>query len=678
MENLELFSSEFTDTTTFNLSINELVSQLVRAESAYYNGTSIMDDAEYDRLRDELVARQPNHPHLAKIGAPLESASLLDKRTHAIPMGSQRKAMNRSDFDDWLRSISRDLKMPIGSLVFHNSYKLDGGSFSFQFRDGQMVECLSRGDGFVGESITENANHFQGIPNNVLHPTTQKPFSGYVRAEVVLHSEDWKAIDELQTSNPRNVGNGITRRKSGVNADKLRVRAFRAFNMDGTELTDTEWEMSRRLEAMGFEVAPDMKGSAEDVWEFFRGVDKKRQDAELSLPYWIDGMVVKLDSIAQQRQLGDSDNRPKGQIALKFSATGTPSVLEDIEVSVGHTGLLAPTGIFRPVQISGTTISRALLVNWDHIAELDIAIGDKVELYKAGEIIPKVLRVTDRPESRIPIEVPSKCPVCGGQVGKKQNVGGDESMHYFCLNEECSAKSVGKILRFIKSLNILGIGEEVLNAMIQQGLVSGVADLYGLHERKADLSNLELGSSGVRFGEKRAERVLSEIDKVRELNISQLLGSLGINHLGKRRVELMQQAVNGQLDSLQAWFDGTLIKVAEEAGVPKIAQSIQESLLATKASIDAIIGNGVKLVVHEQTEVSAMAFSVCATGKLSIPKKALEDQVKASGNIWKTSVGKGLTYLVMADPNSNSTKAQKARKLGVQCISEGDLLKKLG
>lgn len=670
MDNLELFEQA---ATTVALTENELVAKLEAAEAAYYNGMALMEDAEYDLLRDELTALNPNHPHLEKVGAPIEVASDSSKVKHTIPMGSQRKAMNRGEFDQWLASVSKALGVSINELELQLSYKADGGSYSFKFVNGAMVECLSRGDGLEGEDVTANASMFQGIPHTVIDPTNGEPFNGLIRAEVVLPVDAWKALDPELTSNPRNIGNGIAGRSSGVDSDKLRVIAFRAYTNTGEELCNDEALMAQLMEHMGFETVPSMTGTSEQVWKFFKEIEAHRKDGTLDLDYWIDGGVCKLNSIEDQHEVGVSDNRPKGQIALKFEATGTPSVLEGVTITVGHTGMITPTGDFKPVQISGTTISSALLVNWDSINQLDIAIGDSVLLHKAGEIIPKVLRVTNRPDSRQLIAEPTCCPVCSGEVGKKKNVGGGESAHLFCLNPECSAKSSGKIGRFVKSVNILGIGDEVLEAMIEAGLVSNIADLYRLNERRAEFANLMLGESSVRFGESRADKVLAEIDKTRVLTIPQLLGSLGINHLGKRRVEIIMKSVPGQFDSLESWFDGSLVKYATQASIPNMAKAILDALSAAKPVIEDMLTIGVSIKHEAIKEVAADALSFCMTGKLSQSKKVYEQMVKDAGHEWKSSVAKGLNYLVMADPESTSSKAVKARKLGVKCISEEQL-----
>jgi DNA ligase (NAD+) len=596
---------------------------------------------------------------------------VLEKRPHVIPMGSQRKAMNRGEFQDWLKQVAKGLGQDISELDLHMSYKVDGGSFSFEFRDGVLYEALSRGDGFVGENVTHNAKKFSGIPKKVIHPVTKKPFNGFIRGEVILDTKTWEQIDSEMTSNPRNVGNGISRRKSGEQAELLHVIAFRAYNTDASEIADSQTRMFVMMREMGFDTAPDLNSNYTGIEAAFEELEESRKSNKLNIDYWIDGAVICLDNISEQDELGVSDNRPKGQIALKFGAVGTSTVLEGVNLTVGHTGMISPTGYFTPVQISGTTITNALLVNWDNIQNLDIAIGDSVEIYKAGEIIPKVLRVTHRPENRQIIPCPTECPVCGGTVGKKQNVGGLDSSHMFCLNADCSAKRYGKMKRFIKSINIMGIGDSVLKAMIDTDLLEDVDDLFILHERKTELENLEMGDSGVRLGKKRAQSILDEIDDHRNLTIPELLGSLGIDHLGKRRVEIIQEKTNGKLDDIYRWFGNNLIQMAVEAGIPNIAEDIQSGLNDVQDIVLAMIEeNGVNIFIPEKIELSGDVKSFCITGKLSMTKKAYEGLITEKGHIWKPTVSQGLDYLIMADPNSGSAKAVKAKKLGVKCISE--------
>jgi DNA ligase (NAD+) len=643
-----------TDTINRLSTVRELID---RADHAYYTtGLALMEDSVYDSLKDELHRAAPDDIRLKRVGAPIPAESVLEKRSHRIPMGSQRKAMNQTELQDWAANH------PVGTN-YHANLKNDGGSASFEIVNGSLFRAITRGDGEVGEDITANARRFQGIPAKVMR--NGRPFSGTIRGEVILAIPDWRKADPEQTTNPRNLATGIARRKDGSEAELLTVIAFRAYDENDVEIGVTEAAMESELKAMGFLVGESLVGSLDQVWAFVEAVEAKRP----SLPYWIDGIVVKIDDVAQQKALGVVDGRPKGQVAVKFEAQGEVTVLTKVELTVGHTGAIIPTAVFEPVTIGGTTVSRALLCNWTEIAALDVAIGDRIKVEKRGDIIPKVNMVVERVSGRVPIPEPTTCPVCGSPAARKSNVGGEETALHFCLNEDCHARAVGKIDRWLTSLEILGIGSEVLTSLVEQMDVHDAADLYVLHERKNELAAVT--TNGIRFGERRATKLLEEIEKTRVLTLEQVIGSLGIDALGKRRVEIIRQSVPGMMDSLATWLDGTLAKHAEAAGVPNVAARIVADLEKKRPLVEKLLRNGV--LVREEAaaaKVSADAPSFCFTGKSSRPRAEMQSLVQAKGWGVKDDVSKGLTFLVLADPNSTSSKAVKARKLGTKCISE--------
>jgi DNA ligase (NAD+) len=648
-----------------NNHIEELANKIRNADLAYYNtGETLLEDAAYDALKDELQRLAPDHELLKTVGA--APPEMLAKVPHSIPMGSLDKAMNKDEFTAWIENKGLQHQLLTASL------KMDGGSLSLEYKNGRLARAVTRGDGLVGEDITANAQQFKNCPQTGVK-IEGKPFTGFVRAEIILLTEDWKKIDPDLVSNPRNRGNGIARRKDGEQASLLNIYAFRAHFEDGSTIAASEADMLAALTKAGFAVAPWHRGNANDAWNFY----KENQLARPTLPYWIDGVVVKLDDIPTQTALGEHDQRPKGQIALKFPAEGAPTVLRSVELTVGHTGTIIPTGKFDPVQLGGTTVSSALLCNWEIIRALDIALGDTITVYKAGDIIPKIKEVTQRTANRIPIDQPATCPICGGPAGHKKNVHGEASTMLYCLNDDCPAKLSGKIDRYIRSLNILGIGDEVLDALCKQDetnpnpLLRSPAGLYLLKNYQKQLAGILMGGK-TRLGEKRAKKILDEIEAKRELTLAEFLGSLGIEGLGKRRVALIQEAVPGQLDTLDDWLAGKLgnPELAERAGVPNIGPILNEALIGKKHLIAEFLTNGVTIKTTQKQNIRTDAKSFCFTGASSVPRKELQALVRSKGHIVKDDVSAGLTYLVLADPNSTSSKAVKARKLGTQCISE--------
>ena len=646
---------------------------ILKAKHAYYySGEPVMSDAEYDALEDELRLLDPNDPVLGLVGSPVPPDTMLTKARHAMPMGSQSKVNSADEFRAWC--IKNDVQ------AIHASLKGDGASAAAYYRDGQLVQAISRGDGTIGEDITANALRFKGLPAWV--GNQDAGFSGSVRFEVILTVDDWTKIDPVRSKNPRNAGTGIMGRKNGKQSDCLTIFAFDLDEVrDGQSIDfQTEAQKSARLAELGFNVIPhQIHTSAESAISYFEQIALARD----SLPIWIDGVVMKVHDIAKQRELGITAGRPKGQIAWKFDSSGAETVLEGVVVSGGHTGGLYPTAQLRPVDIGGTTVSNASLANYDEIQRLDVAIGDSVWVVKANDIIPKIIRVTDRPPNRQPIPVPTACPFCGGEVGRRRTTDGEEGVIVECRNAECPKKSTGKINRWISSLDILGIGDVVLESMIERFDLADAADLYTLHTRADELADMVINAEkDLRLGEKRATSILSAIETTRTQTLSRFLGSLGLDHLGKRRVELMIKAAGGALNTLADWRSGKLRDpaVASLAGVPNIGGSIQDGIDAMGPIIAKMLANGVivqDVASGENTaEATPLSRSVCISGKLPSGKKKAdyETPLLEAGFALVDDVSKGLAYLVLADPASSSSKAEKARKLGIPVISEDELI----
>lgn len=635
-----------------------------------------MSDAEYDALEDELRLLDPNDPILGLVGSPVPSDTMLTKAKHAMPMGSQSKVNSADEFRAWC--FKNDVK------AIHASLKGDGASAAAYYRDGRLVQAISRGDGTVGEDITANALRFKGLPAWV--GSQDAGFNGSVRFEVILTVEDWTKIDPSRSKNPRNVGTGIMGRKKGKQSDCLTIFAFDLDETrDGQSLVfHTEGQKSARMVELGFNVIEHkIHESAESAIGYFQQVMQTRD----ALPIWIDGVVMKVDDIVKQRELGITAGRPKGQIAWKFDSSGAETVLEGVVVSGGHTGGLYPTAQLKPVDIGGTTVSNASLANYDEIQRLDVAIGDSVWLVKANDIIPKIIRVTHRPPTRQPIPVPTACPFCGGEVGRRRIIGGDEGVIIECRNAECPKKSSGKINRWISSLDILGIGDVVLASMIERFDLADAADLYTMHTRADELADLVINAEkDLRLGEKRATSILSAIELTRTLTLSRFLGSLGLDHLGKRRVELMIKGAGGTLDTLVDWRSAKLRDptIAILAGVPNIGATILDGIDAMGPVIDKMLANGV--IVQDVTsggnsaESTSVKKYLCISGKLHSGKKKADYEVslREAGFELVDDVSKGLAYLVLADPASNSSKAEKARKLEIPIISEDELIELCG
>lgn len=628
-----------------------------------------MEDTKYDKLKNELKQINPSDVRLFTVGSTIKD-NILRKVKHSIPMGSLSKSTNEQEWGDWLRNSITKAGVDSDEL-FHASYKMDGGSFSLTYKEGRLIEAISRGDGIIGEDVTSNAFNFKGVPSVVSY--NGKLFSGFVRGEVVLTNEDWETVDPTKDSNPRNLAVGIARRKDGSQSEFLTFYAFRMFNSDGDVLGNTQDNMFKLLSKAGFKTVESKIGNSAEIWNWYLEIGKIRS----TINYWIDGITVFLNNLELQNSLGESSNCPKGAVAIKFEAEGAESVLRGVTLQVGHTGAIVPVANFDPVRIGGTTVTNATLCNWDNIETLGVAIGDKISVIKAGDIIPRIMEVTEKGKNRQTISVPKRCPVCNSdEIGYRTNISGEASAVIYCMNsEKCPAQITGKIDKYLSSLDIQGVGTTLIESLVNDLGVEDPSDLYILSNKRNQMADLIL-SGKVRLGEKRADKFLAEIEKRRTITLSEFLGSLGVFGLGKRRVALIQEALVGKMDTLEDWFSNTLINNAAEAGVKNMAQGVHDELVNQKDYIMKFIKNG--LVISQpqpKQQLKAGSFIICITGALSQPKAIFQKMIEAAGHGYADSFSKSVTHLVAADPNSGSAKLEKAKKNGTKVISEAELVK---
>jgi DNA ligase (NAD+) len=667
--------------------ISDLERRILAARHAYYNGRdSGLTDHEFDAHENDLRRIAPEHPLLQAVGAPVP---VLTKVKHKIHMGSQLKLNTIPEFEDWFDDLGRPETLC--------TLKLDGFSLALYYVDGILTQAVTRGDGVEGEDITANAVRFKGVPVRLNN------FTGAVRGEGVMVNDDWLAIDPDKESNPRNLAAGIARRKDGTDAERITFYAFDLTNESNPNHLSCRTELGKLnlLKQLEFNVpGSDLLAEAEAIIGYYNLIAEGRS----KLPYWIDGVILKVNDCKKQLALGFRDNRPKGQVAWKFEAEEATSTLRGVTITVGHTGKIIPTAMLDPVQIGGTTVSNALLCNWDEIRRLGLKIGDVVRVIKAGDIIPKIighsaLNLASLERQEIP--EPYECPVCEFGVGHQFNTDGSDTADLYCLSPDCPAKSKGKIKRWVKSLDIQGIGDEVLEAMTAgpAPMVKTVADLYKI--AAVPLSNLMI--NGKKVGTKRAANIMLQINKTRQLTIEQFLGSLGIKHLGKRRVHLIIEAAEKfnethqqgygvpfhDFTDVQTWLRtdmDVLILYASVLGIPGIAADIRSDLEAKRPLIKELL-QYIQIIKPKATPPKADSAaargplsdrSFCLTGTLSKPRKEVQQAIEAAGGTVKDDVRKGLNYLVVGLNSSQSSKSLKAVKLGVKVIGEKELNEMIG
>lgn len=617
-----------------------------------------MSDAEYDALEDELRGLSPKHPILHSVGAPIPTDNHLRRVRHRMPMGSQSKVNTQEEFADWIRL--RGVK----EEGLHVSLKADGCSIAAYYEKGVLLQVVSRGDGIEGEDVTANAASFRGIP--MVLPGGE---DCAVRLEAVLMVSDWREIDPEGESNPRSLANGILGRKDGKGAGRITALAF---DVEGVG-AESEAQKCAWLEGAGFRTAKWTLASApEDVARFWEEEGRRREEGEAE--HWSDGVVVKINDILVQAGLGEASGRPKGQVAWKFRAEVAKSSVEAIEWTVGHTGAVTPVAVISPVRLGGTTVRRASLSNPAQIEALGLLDRSVIEVSKAGDIIPKITRVLEARGQAVP--TPTTCPDCGGSVGGIANSDGSTSSVVYCGNPDCEAKASGRIRRWAKSRDILGLGDAVIEAMCAARIVSGVPDLLRL--KADDIQELVINSEkGIRLGTKRAGAICAEIAaKGKSMTLAEFLGGFGTRALGVRRAQLMMDA-NPGLRSVERWMDGSLLDAdfARMAGVPGSGGIIFSGIKEREGAIREALG---EITIIEKDVKSATAGpEICITGSLPSGKRKgdWEKPLKEAGFTLVDTVGKGLYALVAADPEAETTKSRKASRLGIRIISEGDLEK---
>ena len=547
--------------------IVQLREELRRHEYLYY----VLDqpeitDAEYDALMRELAALEQAHPEFLSPDSPTQRVGGKPREgfvkvRHSSPMLSLDNAMNEGE----LREFDRRVRELLGGEPYRYvaELKLDGLSMAAHYRGGRFHQAITRGDGEEGEDVTENARTIRSLPLKV-----DSPFAAFeVRGEVIMDREAFERLNaereregQPRYANPRNSAAGSLRvlEPAITAARKLDYYAYFLL-VDGAPALESHWESLETLARWKFKVNPHRRlcHSFTEALEFCAAWEERRD----SLPYEIDGVVLKVDSVAQQRRLGWTAKAPRWAIAFKYPPRQQSTVLEAIEVQVGRTGVLTPVAHLKPVSLSGVTVTRATLHNEDEIQRLGVHVGDEVIVERSGDVIPHIVSVKRHGPDCRPFLMPKTCPVCGGEVVREQGEAASR-----CLNTNCPARLKESILHFASRsvMDIDGMGDALVDQLVDKGLVKSIADLYTL--RKDDLVKLE------RMGEKSAAKLLENIQNSKKRPLARVLGGLGIPFVGERTAQILADTF-GSLDAIMA-ADELELQRAEEVG-PKVAQSIR-------------------------------------------------------------------------------------------------------
>ncbi|MDR1564767.1 MAG: NAD-dependent DNA ligase LigA, partial [Oscillospiraceae bacterium] len=546
--------------------IEELRSLLSYHNGLYYNNDEPeISDFEYDALMNQLKELEAAHPELITADSPTQrvggAASLkFSAVTHSVPMESLQDIFSPEEMEGFMLKINAEY----GQLEYVLEPKIDGLSVALEYRHGRFVRGSTRGNGLVGEDVSENLQTIASIPREL---PVKLPYLE-VRGEVYMPMQNFIELVEAQelrgektAKNPRNAAAGALRQKdAAVTASrKLDIFVFNIQAIEGREL-QTHSESLSFLEELGFKVTPDRAVLTEPhkIMEGIQSLGEKRG----TLGFDIDGAVVKVNSLAIREELGSTSKFPRWAAAFKYPPEEKETTLLDIEINVGRTGVLTPTGIFEPVQLAGTTVSRATLHNADFIAEKDVRIGDRVILRKAGEIIPEVVSVVEHAAASAPYEYPKACPSCGAETIREE---GEAAIR--CQNPECPAQLLRNIIHFASrnAMDIEGLGEAVAKQLVESGLVSSPADIYSLNEEA--LASLE------RMGSKSAQNLLAAIEKSKQNDFYRLIYALGIRNIGEKAAKLLCENIH----SIEGFFEA---KIEDVTAIEGFGQVMAESLIS--------------------------------------------------------------------------------------------------
>lgn len=645
--------------------IDKLIKLLNYYNYKYYvENNPVVSDYEYDKLYHQLLELEKKYPQFIKPYSPTQRVGgqpLKEFKTvqHKIPMLSIDNTYSSDELIEFDKRVKRMADVEYVDYVVELKY--DGVAVSLIYEDGKFTLGASRGDGFRGDDITENLKTVKTLP---LYIPYKKPIE--VRGEVYMRKDDFEKLNrerekngEQLFANPRNATAGSLKLLDSREVAKRNLQLFVYQGIVGDNYKN-HWDVMNFLKELGFPVSPHMKHAEniKEVIDYCNEWEEKR----FSLPYNIDGMVVKVNSLSLQEKLGTTTKSPRWVVAYKFPAEQVSTIIKDVTVQVGRTGTLTPVAILEPVEISGTIVSRATLHNFDEIKRLGVKIGDRVFVEKGGEIIPKIVKVIpearDGDEKDIP--VPEKCPVCGSPVIKDT---GEVAIR--CPNVRCPAQVKERIIHFASknAMDIEGLGEQWVNIFVDKGLLSDYGDIYYL--KYEDLINLE------RMGDKSVKNLLNAIEDSKNRPLSRLIFALGIRYIGTHASEILAENFSSIDHLAEATFDQ--LSSIDEIG-PVMAESIVEFFKNEEnlRVIEKLKKAGVKTSreekeIEKKDVLSGLTFVITGTLK-NYTRDEITDYIKSLGGKVSSSVSKKTDYIICGE--EPGSKLQRGKQLGIKIISE--------
>lgn len=642
--------------------MQELIKILNEASKAYYaEDREIMSNFEYDRLYEELEGLE-KETGIVLSGSPTvsvgyESVEELPKERHESPMLSLGKTKSREELKDWLQGKEAIL-----------SWKLDGLTVVLTYRNGELFKAVTRGNGEIGEVITGNARTFKNIPLNIA-------FKGelVLRGEAVITYSDFEKINEeipeaeAKYKNPRNLCSGSVRQLNNEITAKRNVRfyAFTLVSAEDVDFHNSREEQFRFLEKQGFEVVERKMVTPDTILSAISEFENKIPDYDVPS----DGLVLTYEDIAYGKSLGRTAKFPRDAIAFKWADEIRETTLTEVEWSASRTGLINPVAIFTPVELEGTTVSRASVHNVSIVKELKLGIGDRITVYKANMIIPQIAENLTQ-SGNLPI--PATCPVCGGET-KIQNMNDTETL--YCTNPECTAKKIKSFTLFVSrdALNMEGLSEATLEKFISMGFIHEYADLFHLTEHRDAIVDME------GFGEKSYTNLVDSIEKARNTTLPRLIYGLGIANIGLVNAKMLCRHFDYDLDALQSAKEEELSDIEGVGDVIAGAFVSYMNNPANKEKIDHLLPELHLEKPESSTEnqnLAGLSFVVTGTLNSFENRNALKEEIEKRGGKVTGSVTSKTECLINNDVTSSSSKNKKAKELNVPILSEEDFLQK--
>ncbi len=650
---------------------DELIKLIEKANYEYYTlDNPTLTDREYDNLMSELLDIEQKYPEIKRPDSPSEKIggeiiSEFQKVNHKVPMFSIADVFNEAEIIAFDEKIRKEFPNPSYVLEL----KIDGLAVSLQYKDGYFVSAATRGNGVVGEDITHNVKTIKSVPLRLKENVTTE-----VRGEIYMPKKSFYKINEERIANgenpfqnPRNAAAGSIRQLDSSIAKQRNLDTF-LYHVPETS-QNTHYEALMDLKKWGLTVNPNIKlvKTIEEILEYINYWTIHRDE----LPYEIDGIVIKVNDIHMQKELGSTAKYPRWVIAYKFPAEEVKTKLTDIKCTVGRTGLITPNAIFDPVKVMGSTIRRATLHNETYIKEKDLKIGDNILVRKAGDVIPEVVSAvkTDRNGQETDFIMPENCPICNAKLIKS-----DSGIDYKCPNEACPARNIESLIHFAdrKAMNIEGLGERIIEDFYNMNIITTIIDIYNLKNRKEELIELE------GFGDKSVNKLLENIENSKNASLEKVLFALGIKGIGEKNAKLLARKYNN-IDDLSNASKEELTNIPDIG--PILAQNLvtffqneeNQNLIASLKDI-GVNFNYLGARIKENQNLEGKRIVVTGT-LVKYTRDAIQNIIEENGGLWSSSVTKK-TYAVIVGENPGS-KYDKAIELDIPIWTEEEFDQKI-